>query len=306
MTKKEYHEEAVEMIIEIFYEIDNFCNKFHSCLGKELLTTGNVKRIKKSSLCMSEIMTIVVYFHHSGYKTFKDYYSKEVITRMRHYFPRLVSYTRFVELMKSVVVPLLVYAKHCRTGKSTGVSFIDSTTVAVCHNRRIYQNKTFKGIAERGKTSMGWFYGFKLHLVVNEKGEILSFEISRGNVADCDKKIVKRLTKNIYGNLFGDKGYLSKDLFDSLYKDGIVLFTKLRKNMKNKLIRIVDKLLLRKRGLIESINDNLKNCCQIEHTRHRSPVNFLANLFSGIIAYTFLPKKPSIKIDCENLLEIVA
>ena len=142
---------------------------------------------------------------------------------------------------------------------------------------------------------MGWFYGFKLHLIVNEKGELLSTTLTTGNVDDRNRSLMQTLTKNIIGKLFGDKGYLSNPLFKFLFKRGVQLITKLKKNMANKLMPLMDKLLLRKRALIESINDELKNMCQVEHSRHRSPTNFLVNLFSGLIAYTFFTKKPSIR-----------
>ena len=283
------------MLLNIFYEIDNFCKAFVRFWQRFLLKQGLAKRIKPCSLCLSEIMTILVNFHMSGFRTFKDYYIKYVCTSLRREFPWLVSYNRFVELMPGALVPLITYLQRCRFGKTTGISFIDSTTLKVCHNRRIHQHKTFKAVAQRGKTSMGWFYGFKLHLIVNEKGELLSTMLTQGNVDDRNRSLMQRLTKNIVGKLFGDKGYLSSPLFKFLFKRGIQLITKLKKNMANKLMPLMDKLLLRKRALIESINDELKNMCQIEHTRHRSPVNFLVNLFSGLIAYTFFPKKPSIR-----------
>ena len=283
------------MLLTLFYEIDNFCKAFLRFWQKFLLTQGLAKRIKPCSLCLSEIMTIVVNFHFSGFRTFKDYYIKYVCQHLRHEFPGLVSYNRFVELMQGALVPLMTYLQRCRLGKLTGIAFIDSTTLKVCDNRRIHQHKTFQGIAKRAKTSMGWFYGFKLHLIVNEKGELLSTMLTPGNVDDRNRSLMQKLTKNIIGKLFGDKGYLSSPLFKFLLKRGIQLITKLKKNMENKLMPLIDKLLLRKRALIESINDELKNMCQIEHTRHRSPVNFLVNLFSGLIAYTFFPKKPSIR-----------
>jgi hypothetical protein len=283
------------MLLTLFYEIDNFCKAFVRFWQRFLLKQGLAKRIKPGSLCLSEIMTILVNFHTSGFRTFKDYYIKHVCQNLRQEFPGLVSYNRFVELMPGVLVPLMTYLKRCRFGKVTGIAFIDSTTLKVCHNRRIHQHKTFRAIAQRGKTSMGWFYGFKLHLIVNEKGELLSTMLTRGNVDDRNRSLMQKLTKNIIGKLFGDKGYLSNPLFKFLLKHGLQLITKLKKNMTNKLMPLIDKLLLRKRALIESINDELKNMCQIEHTRHRSPTNFLVNLFSGLIAYTFFPKKPSIR-----------
>ena len=184
---------------------------------------------------------------------------------------------------------------YCRLGVVTGISFIDSTSLHVCHNLRIRSNKVFKGIAVRGKTSTGWFYGFKLHLVINEHGEILAFDITAGNIDDRNLSVVKKLTKRLYGRLFGDRGYISASLFRQLYSKGIRLFTKLKKKMKNMLLTLEDKVLLSKRGIIESVNDILKNGCQIEHTRHRSPINFLVNLVAGLVAYSFRDKKPSLK-----------
>lgn len=283
------------MLLNLFYDIDNFCKAFIRFWQKFLIRSGEAKRIKPSGLCLSEIMTIIVNFHLSRFRTFKDYYLKLVCRYLRCEFPSLVSYNRFVELMQGALVPLMIYLKRCRTGKATGISFVDSTTLKVCHNRRIHNHKTFAGLARRGKTSMGWFYGFKLHLIVNEKGDLLSFALTAGNADDRNLSIMETLTKNVTGKLFGDKGYLSKSLFSFLLRKGIQLITKLRKNMVNKLMPLFDKLLLRKRAMVESINDELKNLCQIEHTRHRSPVNFLVNLFSGLIAYTFFPKKPSVR-----------
>ena len=174
------------------------------------------------------------------------------------------------------------------------LSFIDSTTLKICHNKRIYSNKVFKSIAERGKSSTGWFYGFKLHLVINEKGKILSSLLTPGNVDDRNESVISSLTKNLFGKLIGDRGYLSEKIFNMLFEKGIQLITKIRKNMKNKLMPLEDKLLLRKRAIIESVNDQLKNISQIEHSRHRSVGNFIANVLSGIIAYSFREKKPSI------------
>ncbi len=199
--------------------------------------------------------------------------------------------------MQEALIPLILYMTKFRTGKFTGISFIDSTTLDVYHNRRIHSHKVFKGFAQRGKSSTGWFYGFRLHLVVNNKGEILSFYLTPGNVDDRNPENIEKLTKDLFGKLFGDKGYLSKKISDILYSKGIHLITKLKKNMKNKLMLMEDKILLRKRSIIETINDHLKNICQIEHSKHRSFTNFIVNIVSGLVAYSFLPKKPSLKLD---------
>jgi len=183
---------------------------------------------------------------------------------------------------------------HNRKGKVTGISFIDSTVLKVCNVKRCYTNKVFKGLATKGKSTMGWFFGFKLHLIVNEKGEILSFQITPGNISDLSP--VESLSEGIWGKLFGDRGYISSSLFQTLFTKNLQLITRIKSNMKNKLMNLYDKALLRKRAIIESINDQLKNISQIEHSRHRTPVNFLINLLSGLIAYSHQKKKPSLKM----------
>lgn len=141
---------------------------------------------------------------------------------------------------------------------------------------------------------MGWFFGFKLHLVINECGELLAVQLTPGNTDD--RRPVTEMAKRLFGKLFGDKGYISSDLFDQLWNGGLQLVTHIRHNMKNALMPLIDKILLRKRSLIETVNDQLKNISQVEHTRHRSPVNFMVNLIAGLIAYTHQPKKPSLRL----------
>ena len=282
------------MFTEIFYHVDNFCIEYEKQLQTISLKNNKTElRGPKKKLCTSEIMTIIIYFHHSKFRTFKDYYT---FLKMYHIqaFGAWVSYNRFLELQKQVLMHLIVFLSISCSNNLTNISFIDSTCLSVCHNKRIYSHKVFKGVAARGKTSVGWFYGFKLHLVINEFGGIVGFHITPGNVSDNNLSVVKKITKKISGKLFGDKGYLSDKLFKMLYEKGIHLITKIRKNMKNKLMDFYDKLLLKKRGVIESVNNLLKNNCMLEHSRHRSICNFFVNIFSTLNAYTFLAKKPSI------------
>tara|TARA_B100002003_G_C13672217_1_gene340305 strand:- start:16 stop:498 length:483 start_codon:yes stop_codon:yes gene_type:complete len=152
-------------------------------------------------------------------------------------------------------------------------------------------------MAAKGQCSIGWFFGFKLHLIINDKGEILDFMLTQGNVDDREPLKSDNFHKKIMGKLYGDKGYIGKDLFEKLFVDGVHLVTKIRKNMKNNLMHTYDKVMLKKRAIIETVNDELKNMCQIEHTRHRSFDNFLSNLLSGLIAYSFFPKKPSLNLE---------
>jgi len=293
-----------DIITKIFVECDDFVKKFNKKYKKYLLPSKNEKkRNKPSSLTTSEVMTILIYYHKSGYKYFKYYYLNSYL-ELKKYFPKLISYKRIVNMAKDVLVYLMAFMLFARKGKNTDIAFIDSTSIKVCDNKRIHGHKVFKGLAKRGKTSKGWFYGFKLHLVVNELGEILGFTFTPANVSDVNKDVVLQITKNFQGKLFGDRGYISKDLFETLYEKGIQLITKIRKNMKNTLMPLMDKLLLRKRAIIETINDELKNIYDLEHSRHRSPVNAMVNWICALIAYSFRDKKPSIRneVEIKNLL----
>jgi hypothetical protein len=238
-------------------------------------------------------MTILIHFHQSHYRDFKAYYRDYVQERLQREFPGLVSYTRFVEFIPSVLIPLCVYLRTSCLGTCTGISFMDATSLAVCKNPRIHAHKVFAGLAQRGKTSTGWFFGFKLHLIINDRGELLNLMLTPGNVDD--RKPVPRLVDKLFGKLFADKGYISRKLFEELLRTfNVQLITGIRSNMKNVLMPLTDKLLLRKRAIIETIIDQLKNVSQIEHSRHRSPINFLVNLLCGLIAYCHQPKKPSL------------
>jgi hypothetical protein len=282
-------------VLELFCAVDDFCHGFEPRWHKHCLTNGTKQRNRRRELALSEIMTILILFHSSHYRTFKAFYTEDVCVHLTGEFPTLVSYTRFVEFFPSALVPLLVYLHSC-LGRCTGVSFVDSTKLAVCHNRRIRQHRVFRGLAERGKTSVDWFFGFKLHLVFNDCGELLTFRLTPGNVDD--RAPVPEFAKHLFGKLFGDKGYLSQPLLKQLQTAfGVELITPRRKNMKKLELPLIDKVRLRKRAIVETIIDQLKNISQIEHTRHRSPVNFLVNLVCGLIAYCHQPKKPSLQLD---------
>ena len=286
-------------LTSLFVLVDDFCKEFMPEWERHLLENNLKRRKRVGTLSISEIMTICIHFHQSHYRTFKHYYKEHVCQHLHQLFPRLVSYERFVTLMKSVVVPLCFFLQSFK-GKKTGIYFVDSTLLKACHIKREKQHKVFKGLTEKSRSTMGWFFGFKLHLVINDKGEIMAFKLTAGNVDD--RKPVPNLVKNLIGKLVGDKGYISQKLFEQLYQHGLQLVTKIKKNMKNKLMSIGDKLLLRKRAIIESVNDQLKNISQIEHTRHRSIWNFAVNILAGLCAYILQPKKPSIKIKIPNAI----
>jgi len=293
----------MESLLELFCDVDDFCQAFLPFWNQQLLASGEKRRQRARSLSISEIMTILIAFHQSHYRDFKAYYVQQVLKSWHTEFPTLVSYTRFVEYIPSALVPLIVYLRTCCLGECTGISFIDSTPLDVCLNQRIHCHKVFAGLAARGQSSMGWFFGFKLHLVVNDRGEILQLCITPGNVDD--RKPVPGLAKQLFGKLFGDKGYISKALAKSLQEMfEVQLITKLRKNMKNQLMTMTDRILLRRRAIIETIIDQLKNISQIEHSRHRSIPNFFVNVLCGLIAYCRRPSKPSLRLD--NFLPLPA
>jgi hypothetical protein len=279
-------------LLELFVDIDDFCQIFLPLWQKRLLGDGSKKRLRDGQLSLSEIMTIIIYFHQSHYRDFKSYYIEYVCQQLRSDFPNLVTYERFVALMPRALGPLSAYLKSLY-GKCSGISFIDSTILAVCDNHRIHNNKVFEDVAKRGKGSLGWFYGLKLHLVVNDRGEILSCQVTAGNVDD--RKPVLKLCKVLFGKLIADRGYISQTLLEQLLETfDVQLITRIKSNMKNRLMPLVDKLLLRKRAIIESVVDQLKNVSQIEHTRHRSPINCFINILAGLIAYCHQPKKPDL------------
>ncbi len=284
-------------LLALFCDVDDFCIEFEQFLERRRIGRAGGRRGPKPALSLSEIMTIVIHFHQSHYRNFKAYYTGHVRVHLKSEFPNLVSYNRFVELQSYALLPLCAYL-CTRLAPATGIAFIDSTPLAVCHNRRINRHKVFDGLAARGKTSMGWFYGFKLHLIVNDQGELITFHLTPGNVDD--RQPVPHMARELWGKLFGDKGYISQPLFNLLFQQGVQLITPLRKNMKNRLMPLIDKILVRKRAIIETINDQLKNISQIAHTRHRSVDNFLVNLFAGLIAYTHQPKKPSLNLSSED------
>ena len=282
-------------VTELFCIIDEFCKHFEAeNAGRQFLGDDDVKRRRrKVSLSDSEIITILLYFHFGSFRNFKHYYMFFIKGTLKSYFPDAVSYNRFVELESRVFFPLMFFLNLRAFGRCTGITFVDSTMIPVCHNLRRYANKVFKGIATDGKRTMGWCHGFKLHLACNDRGEIIAFVLTGANVSDKNPEVFKVLAKRLYGKLFADKGYISQKLFDFLFEDGIQLVTGLRVNMKNKLMPFYDRMMLRKRYIIETINDMLKNKAQIVHSCHRSVSNFIMNLISALRAYYFFDNKLS-------------
>ena len=282
----------MDHITELFCILDDFCKIFDESLEKSLIAHQN-QQTQKSALSLSEVMTIVILFHQSGFRFFKYFYCQMIIPFWKSAFPKLLSYNRFIEIMPRCLQALSSFF-HQVKGKDTGISIIDSTKLVVCHNLRIKRHRVFKDLANRGKSSTGWFYGFKLHLVINNLGEIINLKVTSGNVHDVS--VLEAITLELKGVLLGDKGYLSKAKTEILAARGLKLLTPVRKSMKNAKPKTQqEKELLSRCGLIETVNDQLKNLHQIEHTRHRSINNFMVNVMAGVVAYCLNPHKPTFK-----------
>jgi hypothetical protein len=282
-------------IVEIFCDIDDFCKTpIKDFQQRALPNDGKKRRDRKTTMSESEIVTLLIFFHLSHYRTFKDFYTSCVLEDLSSYFPNAVSYPRFVALMPRVLEPLTAYVLS-KAGSQTNLYYVDSTKLVACHNRRIHAHKVFKGIAQRGHSSVGYFFGFKLHLAINHQGELMSFCLTRGNVDD--RKVVPKLMKGLSGLAAGDKGYIDKKLEEKLCNQGLKLVTKVKKNMKKKMLSAFEKFFLYQRSIVETVIEQLKSICHIEHSRHRSPLNFLVNLVGGLAAYCIRPRKPAIKMD---------
>lgn len=255
---------SADKIIETSCIVDDFCIEFDKVKDGHVLDKDNNKKRRNRSFKLSDSEVIMILFHTDQFLNIKHFYINYVMTHLHKEFPQTVSYIPFVELQQKTVMLLVICLNTFCMGACTGVSCIDSTPEKVCHIRREHSNKVFKGMATKGQCSIGWFFGFKLHLIINDKGEILNFMIIQKNINDREPLKQKSFYERIFGKLIGDKGYISQTLFEQLFIDGIHLITKIRKNMKNCLMHIHDKILLKKKALIETINDELKNICQIE------------------------------------------
>lgn len=289
-----------DKVTEIFVIADDFCRLYEAEIKRHAAlppSDGKKRRNREPRMSKSEVITILVCFHFNTFRNFKAYYTECVLGRWKHLFPDALSYTRFVEIEARCFVALNLFLHLVCFGKCTGISFADSTCIPVVHGKREFQMKLFKGIAAKGRSTMGWYVGFKLHLICNERGEILNFVLTRANVDDRDETVINTLTDKVIGKLYADKGYISQSLFDRLWDQGLHIVTGLRANMKNRLMPLYDKIMLRKRSVIESVNDMLKNVAQLVHTRHRSVANFLMNLLGALGAYSFFAVKPQINFD---------
>lgn len=284
-------------LTELYTEVDDFCRKFSNDLNHHLLGTGELINIDTHGLSLSEVLTILVYYHFSRFDCIKHYYLIKMASGYKKDFPKLPSYNRFVERIKEVAWLASLYLQYKQV-QFSGNGYIDSTPLKVSNKKRTGSHKVFKFVATLGKSSMGWFYGFKLHVVCDFMGNIVKCRITHG--ATNDLKAGKEMMKDLVGKIFGDKGYIGKKEFLELLKKGLILVTGIKKNMKNKLLEMWDKILLKKRSLIESVFNIMKNTLHLEHSRHRSVINAGVYYITTLIAYCWKPTKPKIKFNKEE------
>src|SRR6201995_1440533 len=281
-----------DRLVEDFCQFDDFCQAFYPRWEALLLRQGAQlarRRGPQAGLADSEVMTILVLYHSSNFRHFKAFYEGIVRPLLRSAFPKAPCYARFIALTQHVWVPLTMFLLT-RMGRRTGIYYIDSTPLPVCHPRRINRHRVFAGLAGRGKTSVGWFFGFKLHLVFNHERQIVALKLTPGNVSDTAP--VSALTKGLVGKLFGDKGYIGKKLAEELLGRGLTLMTRVRKNMKSLPVSLFDKALLKGRNVAETIIGHIKEFSSLRLPKHRSVVNAFTHIVAAIVAYQIDPLSP--------------
>lgn len=282
----------IHQLTRIFCELDDFCKEFERYRKGNLLPSPSPtsQRGPACSLNDSEIMTVLILFQSSRWRDFKNYYNHFLTTYYKTAFPTLPSYNRFIAILSRVIFLLVLFAQ-INLGKRTGIYYIDSTCLPVCHLKRSKRHKTFEEIAEYGKTSMGWFFGLKLHIVINDRGELIAFKITHANQHDA--KASESLLESLKGLAFGDKGYIGKELFSKLLRKGLKLITRVRKNMKLPTFSALEKQLLDQRNMVETVINHLKHHYHVWHTRHRSVANAMTHLMAAIASYVIEPLKMS-------------
>lgn len=268
-------------LTELYVFVDDFYKIIEQDLNQYRLTNGIIQRVRLPELHYSEIMTILIFYQTSDFKCLKTFYQFLQKNHQKE-FPNLVSYNRFLELQELVIMPLFLLF-YALSGKCDGISFIDSTPLPVCHVKRSYSHKVFAGLAQKSKSTMGWFFGFKLQLICNSIGHPIAFSLTDSRTDD--RYVPDGLFKNIFGKLFGDKGFLGQNFFLRMKNKMIHIITAIRKNMKPQIMTLDDSENLKKRGMIETAFSVLKTRLNLQHTRHRNPKNFCVNIVGAMCAY---------------------
>lgn len=285
-------------LIAIYCEVDDLLKAYENYRSQTQCPERKPTRVP----CLSgaEVCTILVMFQMSGMKTFEYFYRQNYERGKSRDFPKAPTYECFLDYISRAFPCMLLWARFlCARSARDGLYVIDSKKLEVCHLKRERGHKVFKEIAAKGKSSMGWFYGFKVHLIINSKCEIVAFEFTPGNVADNNHALLRRMLGGLQGTCVGDRGYLTK-LFDEFLDNGLHLLSKARSKMRKLPAKNEHVQLLKKRGIIETVNDLLASVYDIEHSRHRKPVNAFAHMLSALIAYQHQDAKPRLNLEGEN------
>lgn len=274
-------------LTSLFCLIDDFCTDISNHVEQHMLASGQIKRLRQSQIRASEVITLLLWFHLTGSRNFKIFYLSWAKPFLSPYFPNLPSYNRFIELKAKYIMYFVALIESLKT-PSAGIAFVDSTKLAVCHNKRIHQHRVFIDSASRGKTSVDWFYGFKMHLICDHVGRLISYCITTGSVDD--RKALPDLIEHskLKGKLFGDRGYIGKNWKARLAEVGVQLITRVKRNMKPQSLDPFDSAVLRKRGIIEAPFNLMKSKFDLEHTRHRSKMGLLTTIFSALTLYALV------------------
>lgn len=271
--------------------ISEFCITDDFTQTVEIKKLVNVKRLRKHKLAISEIIYIARKFYTSGYQTFKDFYTKFVTVFWRQWFPNLPSYNRFNELMRRYVPAIETQFLQWLMGKlrtESSVAIVDSSKLQICHMLRKKRAKKslLKRSARIGKNLAGFYFGFKLHFLMDMHGQPLNFRVTAANVDD--RRALRTMLDGFRGTVVGDKGYLSAQLSKDLAKSGIRLLTRVKSNAKQILpCTAHDRYLLQSRSFIETVFSKLKLGFNLEHSRHRSISGFMTHIFLCISSYYF-------------------
>jgi len=284
-------------ITAFFCLVDDFCSEIQPQIEQHLIQNGAMKRRRTTGIHISEIVTLLIWFQVAGGRNFKSFYLNWAKPYLTNLFPNLPSYSRFVELAGRAQIYLFALIETLKQ-PSAGIAFVDSTALKVCHNKRIYSHKMFKDIAGRGKTSVDWFFGLKLHVVCDHAGRLVSYTLTAGNVDD--RRALPQLcaSGDVLGKLFGDRGYLGKKCKQQMGDLGVDLITRLRRKMKPQVLDPFDEAVLRKRGIVECVFNRMKRIFEIEHSRHRSKAGLFNTILSCLVAYVLTTDEWDFDIQC--------
>jgi hypothetical protein len=290
----------------IFCQVDDFCKQYSELARQNFLPYENIGCVREKTgrnMTTSEVVTVHIYYAMCSeeFKTFKAFY-KHAYAQLKSDFRGLLSYGRLIELKQEIMAPMTLFLKSIFV-ECDKKSFVDSTRIEACKIKREYSHRVLKGVARKGKTTDGWFFGTKLHAIFNEFKEIVYCCFTSGNVADNNNDLMRKFSSKIKGKMFGDKGYIvNKPLWEKLYEDGLQIIHHLKSNMKNILMPLQDKIDLSKRANIcEGAFSKLKDRMSLQYTRVRSIYGYVINSLSMVIAYQLWAHERAIPLKAAKL-----